>query len=595
MSKFFVLQPALRTVGSHYYEYAMPLLPWIERAGWEPVLAVHRKFRDPNGVAAEWNVVPVFAQGEAWSRPPKRSRCGGDGRGDKRGILGGTLERVAAWCRRRRWRRDVRQFARSCACLNEQVPIQRGDRVLVASMGDLDLMGLVDFLERCPQARHARWNAVFHCTIFHGWEPESEAERIWLGQVRHRFEVARRCLSDVDLRLFNTTKELAEQYVQWVDAGFQELVYPVSLRVIPSGQRQPPRSPLRVVCPGELRREKGTDALVQVARELWNDELDSGRMQLVVQARQPNEVRRILETPSPDAVATSRVSELDRCRAPIIAVPHPLSSDDYAALVGQTDVGLLLYDRRRYYARCSGILLEMLCAGVPVVVPAACWLAEQLAVPNEQYLDELFKSEPICGRVELARVTAWPAKGATSDRVAPSGHVSEHAFWWDVPERAGEVVVSVRPACGRRGQFVSLQLEVPGADATPRRAVIPAERQETHRVAFALGAHPGAIGLTVRNAYGDGPIELDHVHLDFLVRSTKYPQRPLAAVGLATADTYEVPGLLKEILLHREHYRRTARRWSAAFRRRHSPGATVRQLLADHAFCDSLREEAKVA
>ena len=37
-------------------------------------------------------------------------------------------------------------------------------------------------------------------------------------------------------------------------------------------------------------------------------------------------------------------------------------------------IGLLLYDRHAYRSRCSGVLVEFLCAGVPVIVPSGTWL-----------------------------------------------------------------------------------------------------------------------------------------------------------------------------------------------------------------------------
>ncbi len=60
----------------------------------------------------------------------------------------------------------------------------------------------------------------------------------------------------------------------------------------------------------------------------------------------------------------------------------------------QTDIGLLLYNADDYYARLSGILVEQLAAGIPVIVPAGCWLAEQLAEPNWQHLDRLRRDLP---------------------------------------------------------------------------------------------------------------------------------------------------------------------------------------------------------
>jgi hypothetical protein len=48
----------------------------------------------------------------------------------------------------------------------------------------------------------------------------------------------------------------------------------------------------------------------------------------------------------------------------------------------------LLYDADQYYARCSGVMVEMLKAGVPVIVPAACWMAEQIAEPIFRHRDQ---------------------------------------------------------------------------------------------------------------------------------------------------------------------------------------------------------------
>ena len=55
-----------------------------------------------------------------------------------------------------------------------------------------------------------------------------------------------------------------------------------------------------------------------------------------------------------------------------------LSTQAYHAWLDTADVGLFLYEPDRYVARCSGVLLEMLARGIPVIVPDRCWLAEQV-------------------------------------------------------------------------------------------------------------------------------------------------------------------------------------------------------------------------
>ena len=62
-----------------------------------------------------------------------------------------------------------------------------------------------------------------------------------------------------------------------------------------------------------------------------------------------------------------------------MAVKHPLSPEDYIDYIRQAGVGLFLYDSRRYFARCSGVLVEMLASGVPVIVPAGA--ERQLVLP----------------------------------------------------------------------------------------------------------------------------------------------------------------------------------------------------------------------
>ena len=73
MRRFILVQPALDSVGGHYYDFAVRLLSAVERAGYQPVLAAHRRC-GPGGhlFPASWRIIPVFAQAEGRMRPPRR-------------------------------------------------------------------------------------------------------------------------------------------------------------------------------------------------------------------------------------------------------------------------------------------------------------------------------------------------------------------------------------------------------------------------------------------------------------------------------------------------------------------------------------------
>lgn len=63
---------------------------------------------------------------------------------------------------------------------------------------------------------------------------------------------------------------------------------------------------------------------------------------------------------------------------PLEVITNHLPTESYHRWLSTADLGLFLYDPTRYEARCSGILLEMLARGVPVIVPDHCWLASQV-------------------------------------------------------------------------------------------------------------------------------------------------------------------------------------------------------------------------
>ncbi|MCG8649940.1 MAG: hypothetical protein MI861_08905, partial [Pirellulales bacterium] len=65
-------------------------------------------------------------------------------------------------------------------------------------------------------------------------------------------------------------------------------------------------------------------------------------------------------------------------KEPLEVMTNDLSTRQYHAWLDTADIGLFLYEPERYVARCSGVLLEMLVRGIPVIVPDRCWLADQV-------------------------------------------------------------------------------------------------------------------------------------------------------------------------------------------------------------------------
>jgi glycosyltransferase involved in cell wall biosynthesis len=543
MNKFVLIDHSLKDLGGHYYTYASCVLPAAERAGFAPVLAIHREFVDFDALPRSWNAHAVFRRKSYSQRTLDASVSAR--------TLGAWWHRV-----RERWRAREREriaggFAADCATLFERVQLAPDDHVFIATASELDLQGLADFLRTKPQYRRVHWHLQFHLGIFEGRDPDYAAQVGSRETMRKLFGQPLARIPEHDVHLYCTTEQLTAQYQCLEVASFSTLPYPVHplfrepTAPIAAGE---PARPARIACLGHSRREKGYRQLPEVVRKLWNDYLRPGRAQLLLQTR-----RRDLRRPL-DAV----VGELGEHSAipPVAYAEFPLPLDGYAALVRSTNVGLLLYDSDRYYARCSGVLLEMLSAGVPVVVPAGGWLSEQIAPENQQYLTQVATQ----GQSIAVELTA----AATCEFAVPAG--------------IGTLIVRFRsPAPASAGTYLAIaieQLDSAGASTAKLEGIEHADaRFEPVHLAFRIDDTTRRVRLAWRNAYGTAPIELSALDC-FLLAG----EHALGAIGLTAADLDLSPELVHEILQHLEHYSRSAARFAPQCSAHHSADQIIEQL-----------------
>ena len=125
--------------------------------------------------------------------------------------------------------------------------------------------------------------------------------------------------------------------------------------------------------------EKGGDHWTQIASELTTDYFATDRLELALQAESyedlPEALRRL-------AAEFAAASDEEAPRRPVALAGWPLSPAAYAEFLTSASIGLLMYDPLAYHARISGVMVELLGAGVPLVVPAGCALADQIAEPD---------------------------------------------------------------------------------------------------------------------------------------------------------------------------------------------------------------------
>jgi glycosyltransferase involved in cell wall biosynthesis len=168
-------------------------------------------------------------------------------------------------------------------------------------------------------------------------------------------------------RFATDSRKLAFEYKHL--CGIEPDVFP-SPRIAPSAPPAPPAPPVRVPgapvifsCLGPARFEKGIDVM-QAAIRLYLERHPEGRARFVIQWNDPIlDVVGAIYPPDPALRADPRVELIEQT----------MSSAAYDAAVARTDCMLLPYRRASYFARISGVAVEAVTAGVPVIYTRDTW------------------------------------------------------------------------------------------------------------------------------------------------------------------------------------------------------------------------------
>jgi hypothetical protein len=613
MAQFIVVDHSLKGEGGHHLDYDCNVLLAAERAGFAPVLATHRRFRSQAQIPPHWPVYSLFRH-HAYSRYSvltgkakypalideecsaglaSVASASGHSPGASPGLWAGIQRRWHRWQIGRR--RD--SFADACRRLFGKVSLQTGDQVFFPTMTEFDLVGLAQFLQTFPQRESADWHVLFH----HGFFPErgprqNEHEQIFAAMKTH-FQQIRELVGDARLHCHATTLPLARQYDSLEAFPCHELAYAVTTSRTAQGDSSadssPHPGPLRFALAGGVRQEKGHSHLAKIVAELQKRPVLASRCQFWVQSKHPFTL---------DSVNVFDVSlaDLRENRIPgdplVVRIPHPLPDDDYHRLFTQIDVGLFLHDPRRYLSRCSGVLVEMLAAGLPVIVPAGCWLAGELTPAVTDRWQEILDDSAQCG-----------------DPSESEGHLTipisatEHEVELKIPPKAGYLLLeyATPTVVGRvdsgadplednsNGCLTATAAQLDHAQSELRRWGLwfdaPSARQTSKGI---IPVHPFAktVKLTWKSPVeqsGESPDSTDSsgsprsIRIHYRYRRDARPLSmpgPVSSVGITALDLDDLIEQFEELIRHFPHYRETASQFGRAYAYSHHPDRVVERL-----------------
>jgi hypothetical protein len=459
----------------------------------------------------------------------------------------------------------TRQFVRDTQRLFRAVPLEEGDCVFVSTTSAAELLAVARYLRSCPAARQASWHFVFRHPVPNARTGADRSLREGLLMMR--------AAAGNQAHYYTDTAELTTQYNRLGLGRFQTLPIPAAedFAIGATAIRSP--GPLRVRYVGDARNEKGYHYLPRLVGDLWTEYVASGRVRFDFQSN--------FSTPqgSPETVL-ARLQLESFPAEHVRLLTHSLTPAEYRALVLDADVIVLPYEQSAYQARSSGIFVEALAAGKPVVVPSGTWMALQLAPAIHAYHMTLGERARL-RRAYPATAVFWMVEGDPAGRPLTQGRLrlrgqSRCFCCLPLPSEATHLLITYQQqlleASPRFVRISVIQERAPQLRRHEKQYVVGGCRMPASLL-VPLEADATEVLVAFRGAYSEEPIELDSVRMEFYHASNELP---CAAGGVIFDEPDRLAAAVAEIIRHYDHYRQSAVAYARDWAAYHSAAALVR-------------------
>jgi glycosyltransferase involved in cell wall biosynthesis len=329
---FCIVDPTLKDLVGHYYAYDAAVAQAASQCGYTPLILAHRLVG--REIAGRLRVEPSFSA-DMWGERPPASR------------FGRALAKLRA-----NYVFLVTLFARIRRLPPRSI-------VFVHSFLDRQILGLA-LLPLMLGRRRA------HAYVYLlRYQPDRYRSAVAVSA----FFLLERIAARHGVRLATDSERLRDLLEQVTTLPIEVLPIPHAPPIACTDAARPsePTRRCRLVSLGSARDEKGIYEILDAIRILHRDGCDAG-LHFVLQCNET--------TPAvAAAIAAFRAERLAYCEL----LTETLGPEAYYRQLHQADVVLLPYWRSIYAARTSGVFMEALAAGKPVIATRDSWMSEQLA------------------------------------------------------------------------------------------------------------------------------------------------------------------------------------------------------------------------
>jgi glycosyltransferase involved in cell wall biosynthesis len=341
--RLLIVEEALKNHTGHWYEYDKAVYDIDTAAGVDVTIAAHRSIE--LSICRELNAVPLFAYtnwDNIYNHPEPWRR-----------YLGVFLHNVRVYRTMNRFLRGSRPF--DCVFVPTVVIFHLlAWRALLARHRGQRFQRLVLFIRNNAGSypKDSRIPVFKRSTNILKWVLQSFSSHVKSGHVVFATDSAR----------------LAAEYRQLCGLDCEVFPHPVTQFLVRTEKNE--KASITFSCLGPARLEKGIDVLQAAIRKVL-DRAPKLDIRFVIQWNVPiiaGANGTVLE-PDPQLVADPRVTIIGK----------DLDSAAYSRLIIETDCMVLPYRRVSYFARISGVAVEAMTAGVPILYTRDTWVEDAVS------------------------------------------------------------------------------------------------------------------------------------------------------------------------------------------------------------------------
>ena len=595
MANFFLIDQSLENLGGHHHDYVRCIATAASQSGYLTTIGTNRRFKNSNSLQPLGQIKNVFRENtyqtdSYLSGLRNLSKTSSDFLPDLKAIGSSTkrwldpmraVKSLRVWRHQLRRSKKIRNFAVDCDNFFRSTLFTENDHAFFTTVNEMEFMGLAAYLANHPRTLQVNWHLQFHFNLFDGRTPEYHSQSDVALAIQNCFDAALSKIPYHKLNFYTTSETLADQFNRLDVGSFNVLAYPVRPELFSrpihteAHDEEFKERPLRITCPGGVRREKKmVEYLQPLVDRIWDDHIQTENVQIVVQrpARKwPYKEKLEVQAPAGQ--------ELDNDYEWIKYFSHPLSDQEYLRLIQDTDIGLLFYDSRVYFSRRAGVLSELLTCGKPAIVPAGSWLGDQIAEPNFKYVDSLCNAHNRCRTLTIDELS-WDQRNVPLHGGILSFDSSSHPFELQIEleeEETGFVVEFDWHWPSNQGVYCKFEL----CDSIWNNSLgvqIVGHRSNGMSPVTFFKTDQKNVTLRLTNAFHNSNASIRQVHVHTL--NVDPAKTPLGSVGFVAPSELEIPSAIDELVAFIDHYRSTAKMFAQTWCQQHEPSQTLSSLVA---------------